>query len=529
MRSIAAALATLALAAPTGALPPGAELELVPLGSYASGIFGEGGAEIVSFDPWTQRAFVVNALDVSVDVLDLRDPANPARITTIDVSALGGSANSVAVARGILAVAVEANVKTDPGLVAFYSTRDYRLLGTAPVGALPDMLTFTPDGERVLVANEGEPSGYGTTQAVDPEGSVSIVDIRRGCDQPRVRTARFRRFDARKNELVAAGVRIFGPDASVAQDLEPEYIAVSGDAAYVTLQENNALAVVDIESARVKAILPLGRKDHSRPGQGLDASDRELPGNLGAIHIAQWPVQGLYQPDAIAAYRYWGWTFLVTANEGDARDYPGLAEEVRVGSSSYTLDAAAFPDASALKASAALGRLNVSSRSGDLDGDGDFDEIHAFGARSFSIWDAASGRLVYDSGDDIEQITAALLPDHFNATHDANDFDTRSDNKGPEPEGVTLGRVGWRTYAFVGLERIGGVMVFDVTNPWDVSFKTYANNRDFSGDPAAGTALDLGPEGLHFVPAWQSPTRKPLLLVGNEISGTTTVYEVRVE
>lgn len=183
MRSIVAALVTLALAAPTGALPTGAELELVPLGSYASGIFGEGGAEIVSFNPWTQLGLVVNALDISAHALDLRDPANPAHITTIDVSALGGSANSVAVGRRILAVAVEANVKTEPGLVAFHSTRDYRLLDAAPEGALPDMLTFTTDGERVLVANEGEPKGYGTPQAVDPEGSVSIINIHWGCDQ----------------------------------------------------------------------------------------------------------------------------------------------------------------------------------------------------------------------------------------------------------------------------------------------------------------------------------------------------------
>jgi DNA-binding beta-propeller fold protein YncE len=528
-KPVTASLALIALALPAAATSHRPRLELLPLGTHASGIFAEGGAEIVSYDPRTRRAFVVNAQDVSVDVLDLADPAHPAPIHTIDVSPFGGSANSVDVARGILAVAVEADEKTDPGLVAFFSTEDYRLLGTARVGALPDMLTFTPGGQTLLVANEGEPSSYGKADSVDPEGSVSIVDLRRGCDRAHVRTAHFRRFNARKDELVAAGVRIFGPGASVAQDLEPEYVAVAGDRAYVTLQENNALAVVDIDRASVLEILPLGEKDHARRGQGLDASDREISSSQGAIHIERWPVRGLYMPDAIASYRFFGHTFLVTANEGDARNYDGFAEEVRVGASSYLLDPTAFPDAAALKASAALGRLTVTTSSGDTDGDGDFDEIHAFGARSFSIWHAASGHQVFDSGDRLERITARELPGNFNSDHEANNFDNRSDNKGPEPEGLALGTIHGRTYAFLGLERVGGVMVFDVTNPWNVSFETYLNNRDFSGDPESGTAGDLGPEGLHFVPAVQSPTRRPLLIVGNEVSGTTTVYEVRLD
>ncbi len=525
MKLHAAAVVAALVTTPVVASSRRQTVELTPLGTYASGIFGEGGAEIVTYDPSTGHAFVVNALEVSVDVLDLGDPARPLRIHTIDVSALGGSANSVDAARGILAVAVEAGVKTDPGLVAFYSTHDYRLLGTAPVGALPDMLTFTPDGRRVLVANEGEPSAYEERDGVapvDPEGSVSIVDISHGCARAGVRTADFRRFNGRREGLVKAGVRLFGPSATVAQDLEPEFIAVSGDEAFVTLQENNALAIVDIDHARVKSVVPLGRKDHSKPGNGLDPSDRD-----GAIGIASWPVEGMYQPDGIAAYRVRGRTFLVTANEGDARDYDGLAEEVRVGSPSFKLDPEAFPNAAELKKNQALGRLTVSNQTGDTDGDGDFDEIHAFGARSFSIWDASTGRLVYDSGQDIEEITARLLPAEFNSNHEENEsFDTRSDNKGPEPEGVVLGRVGLRTYAFVGLERIGGVMVFDVTHPWRVEFETYVNPRAFTGDPEGGTAGDLGPEGLHFVPAWQSPTSKPLLLAGNEVSGTTSVYEV---
>lgn len=259
------------------------------------------------------------------------------------------------------------------------------------------------------------------------------------------------------------------------------------------------------------------------PGAGLDASDRD-----GAINIAQWPVRGLYQPDAVASVTWRGRTYLITANEGDARDYVGFAEEVRPGSSGYVLDPAQFPNAAAIKNNANLGRLNVTRSSGDVDGD--FDRIESFGARSISVWDA-TGALVWDSGDILEQEAARLFPANFNAGHDDATFDNRSDNKGPEPEGLVLGEVGDRTYAFVGLERLSAIAVFDVTNPTQPAYVTMVINRDFgqpasiggAPNPAAG---DLGPEGLEFVPAWLSPNRKPLLIVGNEVSGTTTIWQI---
>jgi DNA-binding beta-propeller fold protein YncE len=448
-------------------------------------------------------------------VLDLHDPSLPSLAGRIDVSALG-SPNSVAVRKGVVAIAVEASPKTDPGSVAFADAAG-NLLGSVRVGALPDMLTFTPDGRTLLVVNEAEPS---TDYAVDPEGSVSVIDVRGPIDrltQDDVRTAGFSAFNG---TALDPSVRVYGPGATVAEDLEPEYLAVDSGSrtAWVTLQENNALAELDVRRAEITALHGLGFKDHSLPANAFDASDRDT-----AVRIAAWPVKGMYQPDGIAVYRTKGDTYLVTANEGDAREWEALTEERRVGA--LTLDPTAFPDPT-LRANANLGRLSVTAVEGDTDGDGDYDELYAFGARSFSIR-RTDGTLVFDSGDALERITAAALPAQFNSNNDANNsFDTRSDNKGPEPEDVKLAELKGRWYAFVGLERIGGIVVYDVTSPTAPRFVEYVNNRNFAGSPAAGTAGDLGPEGLVYIARSDSPIDSPLLVVTNEISGTTSIYAV---
>ena len=519
-------------------------ISLEPIGTYASGIYDEGGAEIVAYDSRTRRAFVVNANDTSVDVLDLSQPSNPVKIDSIAVADAGanlGAANSVDVSNGLVAVAVENDDKQAPGIVAFYRASTLELLGTVTAGALPDMVTFTPNGRYALVANEGEPDDDYT---VDPQGSVTIIDLRRGLQNAVVRHATFEAFNGDADALRGQGVRIYGPGASVAQDLEPEYIAVDAWSrrAYVVLQENNAIATLNIRRARFTNIRALGTKDHTLAANALDPSNRD-----SGINIANWPVQGLYQPDAVAAYTRAGRTYLVTANEGDSRDYDGFSEELRVKDfedEGTPLDPAVF-DAS-IADDENLGRLKTTSTLGDSDGDGLIDEIFAYGARSFSIWDARTGRQVFDSGSDFEDITANLLPDQFNSTNDDNDsFDGRSDDKGPEPEGVDVGYFLGRAYAFIGLERIGGVMVYDITNPHAPLFQTYVNNRAFDVDvclqrdnedecitgagnsnPEAG---DLGPEGIKYIPWYRSPIRAPLLLVGNEVSGTTTVYRVGID
>ena len=911
---------------PAGAMKPtqqGADgdITLTPLGTYATGVFDGGASEIVAYDAATQRAFSVNATDATIDMIDISDPTAPTLISQIDVTPYGAIANSVDVYDGVLVAAIENEDKQANGRAVFFNT-DGEFIASVEVGALPDMITFSPDGSKVLTANEGEPNAE---YDVDPEGSISIIDVAGGVEnvtQDNVATADFAVF----NDLdLGNSVRIFGPNATAAQDFEPEYVAVSADSstAWVTLQENNALAVVDIQTGDVITVTGLGFKDWNRPQVTLDAIEfTDLPvlgttaagqdilmggfsglyfegvdeatGNLkfithpdrgpnpdpmdvdddgvnerpfalpeyqaqwvrfavnpethaitwgeqtlltttdgapitglpnlagegdaayadeepidlfgnsleldpygadmegivraddgtwwmvdeyrpaiyhfdaggvlitryvpegsneneagvtvgveaipaiyaqrranrgfeavayadgivyafiqspiddpdtsrdtnsrngksvrilafdtatastvgeyvymleggavdkigdavaisptemlvierdsafgpaaekyifkidlanatnihnmdapqglqlqsaaglaaagiypvqktlyvdlaaigyhmtdkaeglafidentlavlndndfgisttfstttglldepasvtpivlglisltptgldasdkdDAINIQNWPIYGMYQPDAIAAYEVDGESYLITANEGDARDYDGYSEEARVGD--FVLDLSIFPNAAALQKSENLGRLNSTTAGTDTNGDGLVDRILTYGARSFSIWNA-SGELVWDSGSQIEEIVAETFPDDFNANGENDTFDNRSDDKGPEPETVEIGVLDGKTYAFIGLERIGGVMIYDVSTPTAPRFIDYVNNRDFSGDAAAGAAGDLAPEGIKFVPAEASPTGGPLLLVANELSGSMTVYAI---
>lgn len=496
-----------------------AAIRLRRLGTFSTGIFDESAAEIVAYDPDTYRLFVVNGNDGAIDVIDAGDPEAPVRRFQIDITPYGDGVNSVAFQNGILAAAVEADPAQAPGAVVFFDA-DGTHLNTVTAGSLPDMLTFTPDGTRLLVANEGEPNDDYTN---DPEGSVTIVDLSNGVANATATTVGFAAYNSQADALRAEGVRIFGPGATVAQDLEPEYIAVSSDSrtAWVAMQENNAVAAIDLAGATVTGIWPLGFKDHLAPGNALDPSNRD-----GGIRIANWPVLGMYQPDAMAAFKIGGIEYLITANEGDSRDYDGFGEEARV--SDLTLDPSAFPTAAAIQEDANLGRLKVTTTLGDTDGDGDFDALYAFGGRSFSLWRPTADGIsqVYDSGDDLERIVAGTMPELFNASNDDHDADDRSDDKGPEPEGVTVGTVDGRTYAFIGLERVGGIVVYDVSEPASPVFLQYINNRNPDADPASAAAGDLGPEGLLFIPAKTSPTGEPLLAVTSEVSGTTTFYAV---
>ncbi len=536
---IKATLLALSVAATTAT----AQIDLNPIASIRNGdaaeIFDQSAAEIVAYDHFTEQCYVVNAAADAIDIFSISDPANPQLVRSVDLSAYG-TPNSVDVNPfrrfNEVAVAVGAPRADERGTVVFLNKNGH-VKGAVEVGYLPDMLTYDSRGFRLVVANEGEPTDDYT---VDPEGSVSVIE-RRGRHRWRVTEIGFGGIA----EEDLNGTRITGPEGTtIAQDIEPEYVAVDPNDrfAYVVCQENNAIVTIDLIRKSVVRLSGLGSKDHSQFGNAFDASDKD-----DMIRIANWPVKGLFMPDAIAAYRSGRETYIVTANEGDGREYEfenaegddeiAYIDESRVKNLEedfgLTLDPSSFPLAEELLEDENLGRLKVVITEGDLDDDPtDLEELFTFGARSFSIF-STNGELVYDSGDFFEVYLAENFPDDFNSGNDENnDFDSRSDAKGPEPEALTLGSMGGRTYAFVGLERMGGIMTFDITDPENVSFVDYINNRDFSIDFDDGisseieAAGDLGPEGIEFVPAHQSPNGTPLLLVANEVSGTTTIYEI---
>ncbi len=507
-------------------------IRLEVLGTYRGNFYdSDSSIEPAAYDPRTKRLFVVSQDRGGVDVLDISDPSAPTKINLIDVLVLG-LPSAIAVKQGIVAVGIENTVKTEAGYVAFFDADGVELANPVSIGVQPSGVAFTPDGDKVVTASTGEANDAYTD---DPVGSVSVIDIRRRDHRvmTSVITDDFSSFNGKKEELIASGVRLFGPhEPTVSQDLEPEAIAVSHDSrtAWVTLTRNNALAVVDIEAAKVVDILPFGYKDHNVEGNGLDASDKD-----GGVNIRAWPVKGMYQPDLFAAYCTGDQTYLVTPNEGDPRDSEGFSETDQV--ENLVLDPTAFPNALELNKEENLGRLGVATVQGDTDNDGDFDELYSFGSRSFAIW-TPDAELVFDSGDEFEKITAAAIPDNFNSQDNESSFDDRSDQRGPEPEVVAVGEIETHHYAFTGLEQIGGVMVYDISNPWEPEFQVYVNNRDFSVNPrdfcVKGTppskecaaAGDLGPEGVTFIPRSKSPIDAALLVMTQEISDTTTIYRV---
>ncbi|GAB2903790.1 hypothetical protein GCM10027046_36450 [Uliginosibacterium flavum] len=410
-------------------------------------------SEIASFDAQTNTLWVAGI--VGVDVLNARTGS---LIQHIDTTAWG-SINSVAINNGIAAFAIESSVRTDPGVVKLFDTSTLALASgtnSFTVGALPDMLTFTPNGSKLLVANEASPTSY---TGFDPAGSVSIIDMN---SRTLVATAGF------------SGVPITGSVRTTPMDFEPEYIAVNatGTKAYVTLQEANAMGVLDLNSNTFTSVVGLGTKSFNTTANAIDTNDKKDVGSLKTVNVS-----GLYQPDSIAAYQANGQTYLVMANEGDTREDDG--DKAR---------------ASTLGATGDLARLNISTT------DSTAGNLVTFGGRSFSIRDAA-GNIVFDSGNklDAEAIARGIYDDG------------RSDDKGVEPEGVTLKVIDGRTYAFIGLERTtkGAVAVYDITDPANSVFiDMIVTNGDVAPEGLTSFTMD----GKHY------------LAIANEVSNTTTLY-----
>lgn len=557
-------------------------LSLSLVDTYVSGNdFATSSAEIVSYDACSDRVYVVNAKDASIDVLTLAaNNSAPSKESTINLAAAAtaagieiGAANSVSAKKGLVAVAIEAKNKQDAGLIALYRSDTLALVGTYTAGALPDMVALSNDARFILTANEGEPSG---DYSNDPEGSVTIVDLKDGFDAAKavvtqVSFADFNIGGSRAAEM-PADVRLAGPaGTSVAQDLEPEYLTLNADGttAWVALQENNAIAIIDVASASVTSVKGLGVKSwNAASGNELDASNKDA----GTGEFASYEqLVGLYMPDTISSIEINGATYILSANEGDGREYiyettqetcdnaahtwdgddfaPGGADEDATSYTTELDDCISFVDearggdivdlvdaAHPLKAALAdndqLKRIKVTN---DFASYAAGDNIVTYGARSFSIWNA-NAELVYDSGDIIAKKVYEVEPTHFNSTNDeGNSGDNRSDDKGAEPEAMEAAKIGDRYFAFVGLERQGGVMVFDITNPAAPVFQSYLNNRDFTegvctaldgdecdNDTYNTAAGDLGPESIDYF----SRGGAHFIAVGNEVSGTTSVFEI---
>ena len=493
-------------------------------GRYNSGAMSaDGGSlEIVQYNAKNGFAYAVSGVKGKLIAVDLNaslsgDKAAELGGTEYDIKSLVsadgftyGDMTSVSVSPdgGTLAVAIQAEDYTANGIVALFTCGadgSLTLSGTVPVGVQPDMVTFTPDGKYILTANEGEPRlGYTAEGAVDPKGSVTVIDAATLA----AKTVGFTAFDSAdaRQALVDRGI-VLKKDTLPSVDLEPEYIACDNDTAYITCQEANAIAVLDIAKGEFTGVYSVGFEDYSQVPIDLGNNDKTY-----APHTYD-DLKGIRMPDAVSLYQVNGTTYLITANEGDSRTWPvGLETDVNEakGKKSPT---------GKIKTSNKVTWFDASQYDG-LESGVDY----LFGGRSFSVLRVTENGLeeVYDSGSDFEAITAKHFPDNFNCSNDNIVLEDRSGKKGPEPEGTAVGTVNGRTYAFIALERVGGVIIYDVTDPAKATFVNYINSREFAADIQG----DVSPEGLCFVPAAASRTGKPLLLAACEVSGTLAVYEL---
>lgn len=496
-------------------LGPPAEFQIVmePMARWASPGVREGAVEISAFAPDLGRLYTTSPSSMSVLAFELNTKASILNLVAqFDLSNYGQQIQSVAYHSGLQAVvvAIAPAVTTNSGTLVLLHAHDGSLLRKYPTGVLPDMVGVSENGRWIVTADEGQPS---EDYQIDPVGSVTILDTTTMTAQ----TVDFHTIDP---EVVDPQVVVSAPAGTTfAQDAEPEYVTFSSDNqfAYISLQENNAIAKIDLERGAWLWVKSMGSIDHNKPRNAIDASDRD-----GGINIKPRTVFGLPMPDAISSFQMGGRDYIATANEGDARAYGAFGNSSRV--QDVHLDPIQFRDASDLNSEHHLGRLKILNTHGDMDGDGDFDVLYSFGSRSLSILDADGNRIA-DTGSLIEQKLNQYDPEHFNANNDrVSSRDSRSDDRGPEPEGVVVGGVEGIPIAFLGLERPSGIMAFDCSNPFEPVFSGYATTRN--NNQSIDLSGDLGPEGLCFIKAEDSPTGEALLVVSYEVSGSICIFKV---
>ncbi len=511
-----------------------APLQLNLLGRYSAGeTNADGGVmEIITYNTHNGFAYAINGQSGTIAILNL-DILKSQKLSAIEgtqvevksaVEAMDGSfkygdMSSIACSPNgkLLAAAFQAKAHDASGRVAIFACQadgSLKLESVIPVGVQPDMVCFADDN-TVLTANEGEPrEGYATPEA-DPQGGISIIDIAKKSSN----NLTFEAFDTAEARaaLVKQGV-VLKKGSLPSRDLEPEYMAIQDGKAYVTLQEANAIAVVDIAKQKIENIFALGFIDYSKTKIDINSKDKacKLLNHDGFF--------GIRMPDTIASFAQGGVTYILTANEGDDRKYGKKKTD------------AYYNNKEKIKVDGASVNVHATDSVDGLDAS----KTYLFGGRSFSIYSVSANglKLVFDSGSDFERITAETMPEHYNCSNDTLDIDDRTGKKGPEPEALTVGEIGDKTYAFIGLERISGVMVYDITKPSQAKFVNYLNSRNFSqiiseqdddGDTLTVTGGDVAPEGMSFIPAAQSKTGKPMLLIANEVSGTVSAISIDVK
>ena len=507
------------------------EFEWVSSVAASDQTYNQDTAEIPAYDPETGFLYVANSGKHRVDVFNIFDIVNPTFLGSLDLSSYGDQVPSVAVHDSVLAVSVGAFDVTNNGKVLLCDISSYPpvIVQTVIVGALPDNILFSPDGKKIVVANEGEPN---LDYTVDPEGSISVIRLLKNNNKEvkfsvdaiknivaSVTNINFHAFNSKIGEYQAPGssIRIFGKGASVSQDLEPEYLAISDDSkeAWVVLQENNAIAHIDLQNNVVTDITGLGYKDARLAQNSFDGCELDQLAKL-----SNWPVSLMYQPDEAYYFRMNSHNYIFIANEGDKRDYfnavANYNEVVKV--KDLTLDPHVFPDPAYIKNTAnGIGNLRVSKPVySDPDRDGDVDVLYSFGGRSVSVYDVDAHKIIYDSANEIETFLAAEDPAHFNSRDDNNlSMDGRSGVAGCEPEGVEKGIIDGFTYFFVTLDKQGGVFMFEVQDPAKPEMKAYINHRIWSqtvSQANIGKVGDLGPEGLVFISKNDNPDKNNLLV-----------------
>ena len=515
----------------TGEENGNASLDLTQEARYDAGMTNADGGvmEIVDYNTVTGWAYAVNGQTGNLTAIAVKDMADSESVDLLDGNDIDvksiveancegftyGDMTSVAVsADGTkLAAAVQAEGYADNGRVAVFTCNADGTLTfeqAYETGVQPDMVTFTPDDSRILTANEGEPREGYADGAVDPAGSVTVITVADGTAV----NVDFTAYDSNeeRQKLVDAGI-VMKKDTVPSEDLEPEYIAAGNDTAYVTLQEANAIAVIDLDSLKVEGIYSAGYEDYSTTAVDIDKKDEAYN---PAVYES---LRGIRMPDGVALYSVDGVDYIVTANEGDSREWGDyLNEDERDFGDGQT-----SPTGKITAENSGLTGKVVFFDSSDYDGlDSGLDYV--FGGRSFTVFRADESGLteIYDSGSDFEAKTAEYIPENFNCSNDDKSLDDRSGKKGPESESITVGTVGERTYAFIGLERVGGVMVYDITDPAETVYVNYINSRDFSEDIAG----DDSPEGLCFIPAADSADGNAYLLAACEVSGTVAAYEL---